>query len=170
MGIERDFAREAGFLTQWKLIGPFPNEGIDTPAPPETEYRDDAEYNGIDGKRVRWTNVRTPHIRGILDLLGLMDPNQNTVAYARAEFSIAEAGDAQIRLGSDDGIACWLNGEKVHSNDVDRGLTPDSDRVPVTLKSGSNVLLLKITQHGGGWAFCARVTDPDGNPISFSDE
>lgn len=169
MDIERDFAREAGFLTQWKLIGPFPNEGIDTPSPPETEFDGNAEYDGVDGKKVRWTNVRTPHIRGILDLMGLIQPNQNTVAYARAEFSVAEAGEAQLLLGSDDGIACWFNGERVHTNEVDRGLTPDSDKVPVQLKAGTNIVLLKITQKEGGWAFCARVTDPDGKPITFDD-
>jgi len=170
MGIDRDFAREAGFITQWKLIGPFPNEGLETPAPPETEFSENAEYDGLAGKKVRWTNVRTPHIRGILDLLGLFDPNQNTIAYARAELNLEEGGDALLLVGSDDGIACWLNGEQVHANEIDRGLAIDADQVPITLVPGENVLLLKITQGGGGWGFCARLTDPDRKPLSFIDK
>jgi HEAT repeat protein len=169
MGIDRDFVREAGFLTEWKIIGPFPNEGIDKPAPPETEFKEDAEYVGAAKKTVRWTNVRTPHIRGILDLAGLLTPNENGVAYARTTFNIKNGGDALLLLGSDDGIACWLNGEKVHSNNANRGLAIDEDRVEVKLNAGENVLLLKITQRTGGWAFCTRITDSNRKPWPFNE-
>ena len=161
MGDDRDFATEAGFISRWQIIGPFPNEGMDHAHPPETEFDETAEYEGANGKTVRWTNIRTPHIRGIVDLIGFMDPNQQTVAYARVEIEVERAGEAILKLGSDDGIAAWLNGKQVHKNDVDRGLAIDADEVPVTLIEGPNTLLLKITQRGGGWAFCARFVGPE---------
>ena len=56
-------------------------------------------------------------------------------------------------LGSDDGIEVWLNGAKVHSKDVPRGVTVDADRVPLELKAGENQLLLKIHNNSGGHGF-----------------
>ena len=59
----------------------------------------------------------------------------------------------------------WLNRKVVHANNVFRGLTPDEDKVNVTLNHGWNGLLLKVTQLNQGWAFCARFRKPDGSPL-----
>ena len=65
--------------------------------------------------------------------------------------------DAELLLGSDDGFAVWMNGSQVGANlEVGRWAQPDSDRFPVRLKKGRNVLLVKITQMGGEWGFCVR--------------
>jgi hypothetical protein len=37
---------------------------------------------------------------------------------------------------------------------------------PIKLKKGANVLMLKITQGGGGWAACARIVGNNGLPIA----
>jgi hypothetical protein len=69
-------------------------------------------------------------------------------------------------MGSDDGIKAWLNGKVVHTNNVDRGCVVDQDTAGVRLAQGTNVLMFKITQGGGGWAAAARLADNDGKPIS----
>ena len=56
-------------------------------------------------------------------------------------------------LGSDDGIAVWLNGQSVHENQVARGVSPNQDRVTLPLKAGENKLLMKIYNQGGGHGF-----------------
>jgi len=84
------------------------------------------------------------------------------VAYLKAELTVPQATDAMLLMGSDDGIKVWLNGTEVHSNNIDRGQIVDQDMAPITLKSGPNKLLLKITQGGGGWSACARIVGPDG--------
>ena len=56
-------------------------------------------------------------------------------------------------LGSDDGIAVWLNGKKILSKDVPRGVSPDQDTVSLMLKPGENELLLKIYNMRGGHGF-----------------
>ncbi len=48
---------------------------------------------------------------------------------------------------------------------LDRGAVPDQDRAPIKLKTGPNLLLLKITQGGGGWSACARIVAADRTPI-----
>ena len=69
-------------------------------------------------------------------------------------------------LGSDDGVKAWLNGEVVHSNNMDRGEAADQDTAPIRLKKGVNQLLLKITQGGGGLSACARIVGSDGLPMA----
>ena len=43
----------------------------------------------------------------------------------------------------------WVNGKKVHDNKVTRALAPAQDKVPVELKQGRNVILLKVDQGNG---------------------
>jgi hypothetical protein len=58
-----------------------------------------------------------------------------------------EAND-QIKLslflGSDEGIQVWLNGQKVHGNDVYRRCGKDQDIVDLKFEKGKNLLLVKI--------------------------
>ena len=56
-------------------------------------------------------------------------------------------------LGSDDGIAVWLNGRLVWAHDVPRGAGPDQDQVQLALRAGENQLLMKIYNQGGGHGF-----------------
>lgn len=58
-----------------------------------------------------------------------------------------------IDLGSDDGLAVWLNGKHVLANNVARGAAPDQDQAALTLQSGENRLLLKVFNQGGGHSF-----------------
>ena len=62
-----------------------------------------------------------------------------------------------MAVGSDDGVAVWLNGEEVHRNAVMRGIRPDSDLAAVKMKAGENRLLVKVEQGGGEWKFCLRL-------------
>ncbi len=100
----------------------------------------------------------------VMDLLKALG-GEECVAYARTWIHSAQQQPARLELGSDDGIKVWLNQQLVHAENVARALKPASDKVVVTLKPGWNLLLLKITQHNQGWAFCARLVKPDGSPL-----
>ena len=89
----------------------------------------------------------------------------NCAAYLKTRLIVPQSHAARLLLGSDDGVKAWLNGVVVLSNNVDRGLTVDQDLALVRLKKGTNDLLLKITQGGGGWAACARIIDSKGEPL-----
>ena len=63
-----------------------------------------------------------------------------------------------IGVSSDDSIKVWLNGEEVHKNAINRGRggTPANingyqDRFEVDLKKGANLLMVKVSERGGGW-------------------
>ena len=59
---------------------------------------------------------------------------------------------------SDDSIKVWLNGEEVHKMAVNRGrgglpanINGYQDRFEVDLKKGANLLMVKVSERGGGW-------------------
>ncbi len=162
LGVDEDFAAAAGFVTSWRVIGPFgagltawdqPLEGL-----PEAEATQ--PLHGLE-----WRRVDTPDIQGVVDLLALMEPRENVVAYAQAEFVSPVAGPAVLGIGSDDGIVVWLNGERVHQNNAARPVTVDEDKVAITLREGTNRIVLKILQGGGQWGYTVRVMASDGAPI-----
>jgi hypothetical protein len=66
-----------------------------------------------------------------------------------------------LYIGSDDGIQVWLNGRKVHDKKVTRRLSAAADKVPVELKTGKNLLLLKLDQGSGpgGLTLSAEARD-----------
>ena len=64
-----------------------------------------------------------------------------------------KAAQASAGLGSDDGLEVWLNGKKLLSKDVARGVLPSDDTVILDLQQGENRLLLKIHNQPGGHGF-----------------
>jgi formylglycine-generating enzyme required for sulfatase activity len=71
-------------------------------------------------------------------------------------------------LGSDDGLEVWLNGKKLLSENVARGVSPNSDTVPLQLNQGENRLLLKIYNQTGGHGFFFALEPPESNPAAQS--
>lgn len=151
----------AGFLTSWKIAGPFRQAGkdyaalFDIPFPPETDAA--AEWRLLPPA----TDPARPWLMDLLKALG----GEQCVAYARTWVFSDRATQARLEIGSDDGVKAWINHDLVLANNTARPLTPGSDKTTVTLKAGWNPVLLKITQNNQGWEFCARLLNPDGSPI-----
>ncbi len=103
-----------------------------------------------------------------MDLVELVGSKANVAAYAYAEVDLPQAGELLLKIGSNDGFKCWFNGQEVGRYDGGRGYSPDQDTLPVTAQQGLNKILLKISQHGGAWAFSARLTDQSGTPIDLA--
>ena len=72
------------------------------------------------------------------------------------------------KVGSDDSVKVWLNGEVVHTNAVNRGAGDFQDDFKVNLMAGPNVLLVKVSERGGG-GVCLPVSAARGpsDRVSF---
>jgi hypothetical protein len=103
-----------------------------------------------------WATLRAEY--GVVDLTQVYD-DWFVVAYAWAQIDMPEETHGVLGIGSDDSVKVWLNGQLVHKNLVTRGVIPDNDRVPVTLKKGKNQLVLKILNTGGPWGFACRLLE-----------
>ena len=91
------------------------------------------------------------------------------VVYGSVTLNSPRKQETTMLVGSDDGVKVWLNGEVVHYNPVTRGAGDYEDAFPVTLKQGTNVLLVAVDNRGHG-AFSgffgfAKDTDYTVNPI-----
>jgi hypothetical protein len=163
-----------GWVTRWRVIGPFDNTGLtgfDRVYPPETELRFAAEYEGKSGK-VRWLEATTVPGLGKLDLNRSFGAAKEVTGYAVAEFHADQPRPAQLRLGCKNAWKVWFNGRFLFGRDeYHRGAEIDQYRLPVDLKAGPNLILVKVCQNEEvedwtvEWEFQLRVTDALGTPI-----
>jgi HEAT repeat protein len=163
-------AHADGFLVDWWVVTPLPDtdgKGLERKDFPEEEIELDKEHR-IGERRFRWQKVQDLAVDGKLSLLPVFRRSEKLVTYAYAEVDSPAAREVLFKMGSDDGIACWLNGERVHLKNVSRPLKADDDSVPARLARGKNKVLLKISQKDGEWGFAFRITDRDGKPIDLS--
>jgi predicted esterase len=90
--------------------------------------------------------------RGV-DFIAEFGPTTDSVAYAFREVESEVAGEALLRLGSDDGVKLWVNGSLVLADHVKRALKSGEDEMLVPLAKGRNRILVKVGQAGGEWGF-----------------
>lgn len=164
-----------GFIPEWKIIGPFDNKdekGFAVVYPPETELKLEAEYTGQLGP-VKWAPITTDDDYGVIDIAKQVQNYKGSAMYAVTTFSSAAEQQVEIRLGTPNAWKMWLNGKPVFEREeYHRSSAMDQYRVPVTLKAGSNTILLKICQNEQtqDWAqryqFQVRVSDATGSAIA----
>ena len=71
-----------------------------------------------------------------------------------------EQPDVAMGVSSDDSIKVWFNGEVVHNNPMNRGrgnANAFQDTFDVNLNSGSNLLMVKVSERAGGWGMFVGV-------------
>ncbi len=147
-----------GFLTDWQVAGPYFQEGknhaqlFDIPFEPETAP-DKVKWSLMP---VSTTETGQP---GYLDLLKQLNGGEQRVAYLRTTIESPIQGPAKLQIFSDDGVKAWLNGQVVHSNNIARPIVPEPDQVAVTLKIGTNTLMLKVTQNNLPWGAIVKLHD-----------
>lgn len=152
----RTDAPEGLKLGPWYIIGSFSNADhrqFDTVYPPEQEIRLDAVYSGMGGSEACWRKVDGLIDGKVIDLHRYFTITEGAIAYLHRVLTAERPMKVALYLGSDDGIAVFLNGERIHAKDVPRGPAPDQDVVRAKLRAGDNDLLLKIVNRTGGWAY-----------------
>ncbi len=157
-----ELGRQRGCLSTWHIAGPFeaPVAATFTKLPFEPMGLDPdkplvyATANGTGS--LAWVAKSTDDIDGVVDLR-FLSKQDKVSALARSVIVTREAVQLELRCGSDDQLAIWLDGRLIHENFSARGLRPDEDRIPIDLAAGKHELVLRIGQEGGGWEFCARV-------------
>lgn len=163
-------------INAWWVVGPFDcaaERAMATPfgperAPSKSPSPRDTYGDGL-GSALRWRRVEReigagddPAAEFVVDLHAAFGgAREDAVAYAMTFVHSDHNRDVRLALGSDDGVAVWVNGELVHTNDVQRGYGSMQDSVPIRLRAGRNILLLKITQARGAWAFGAHLLESD---------
>jgi len=134
-------------LGTWQKIGPFYNggkEAFDFAFPPEKRIELGKSYGKLKWKACPQFVDGRPH--------GLKaDAHGSTYLYRT--LTAPKARKLNAFFGSDDGLAVWLNGRKIVSKNVFRGVSGEQDKVSLALAKGVNHLLLKVYNARGAHGF-----------------
>jgi len=153
----------------WNVVGPFPNPrqgaseisaALDSTYGPERDPALTASYAGPGGSRLRWKRAAAG-ADGQVRLKPLFTPNDWVAVYAVASLYSPTARPATLLLGADDAHQLWVNGTLVSQRQGRHVSQADDVAVPVQLRRGWNIVLLKDANLDGGWAFQLRAADPD---------
>ncbi len=145
------------FISCWSLRGPFES----------TAKMDGTDFLGGEADMTASVPVLSRDwAEGCLDiespenaLNAFYGQHENCCAYLLTVVESKVAQAAELLVGSDDGFAVWLNGKCLANRiELRRGLAVDQDRLPVSLRKGFNILMIKVSQGGGGWGVCARFS------------
>ncbi|MBW8040812.1 MAG: hypothetical protein FVQ85_12520 [Planctomycetes bacterium] len=157
--ILRNISKVKFYVMDWEVSGPYTRKGsnfsalFDIPFAPEIDS----------GKDAKWRKMPTgqdPAQPWYLDLLKALNGGHQRVAYLRTELQWPSDQQVKLWIGSDDGNKVWVNGKLVNANNIARGFTPDQDSAKVTLKKGSNTIMMKITQNNLPWGASLRIEEP----------
>ena len=117
-------------------------------------------------KELAWKPVKAAsHLIDFNEILGAETSNSAAYAVCYLE-SGSERKDLQLLMGSDDQGKVYLNGKELVKSLADRPAEKDQDKADgVTLNAGTNVVVFKVVNGGGGWQGCLRFKDKSGQPV-----
>jgi len=140
-------------VLHWRISGPYaanwPGLNVTTPV-------DAAIARRKPDSAGEWKDA-TADFRGVVDLDGWLGRHEQAVAYGIATIDAVEDGEAELLIGSDDGIRVWLNGAQVHEKSEQRPVVPGSDVVRVRLRRGANQLVVKLANDRSNWGWSVHV-------------
>ncbi|MGB7062189.1 MAG: LamG-like jellyroll fold domain-containing protein, partial [Candidatus Zixiibacteriota bacterium] len=85
------------------------------------------------------------------------------ITYAFTRVIADSAMAVYLRIGSDDGIKVWLNGDSVYANVNTGGWSLVQQTVAINLVQGVNRLLVKVKNTTGAYGFSMSVSESDGD-------
>jgi len=139
---------EAETLSPWSHIGPFGasdfKKAYNEAFPPEKSVNLSEVYE--DRKWVARPEWKDGAIHNTLK-------GDNSANYLFRTIEVSSARSLPVSFGRDDAIKVWLNGESVLAKETQGGVAKDQDKLTLELKAGSNQLLVKIINGGGGSGF-----------------
>lgn len=166
------FGVDGPFVREWLVLGPFPNEKLDTPDADGytrrgygTDYLAEVggessaalkprmKIRGPDGKTRETAVLKTDDAEGKLVLDDLLGTPKFKVAYVYTTIRADKAARAHCFIGADDSARVWVNDNEVYRdfNPNGRGLFPRHGYFTAELAPGDNRVLVKIDQVAGGW-------------------
>ncbi|HEY2895930.1 MAG TPA: glycoside hydrolase family 38 C-terminal domain-containing protein, partial [Gemmatimonadaceae bacterium] len=158
-------------VTSWLLAGPFT---LDTGALrlDRSDIGDPEKLFASAGDPVpgtpamRWRAEASDSL-GRVDLYSVFrDPKlDDRAAYALTYIRSPEARTVRLAVESDDDVVIWLNGRRVFRREIARELRSGADTIPLALASGSNRLLYRVVNRGGGFGLGARLLAISRDPI-----
>lgn len=175
-----DWAAGLGVVTDWWVIGPFKQDGVDPDTfrfPPELEIDLGRRYDSINNTptwRRPGNKPVTVEPTGWLTFhFAYMD---DSAIYALTHVTVEEATEAWFHLRADDDATLFVDDRLIGKYDHARGplgpwrpdgrtLLPDAMRFAVALEPGRHKVLLKIRNRNGPSGCSLAIARRNGTPL-----
>jgi cellulose synthase operon protein C len=163
---------ELGYVTSWRVVGPFDNEGkagFEGVMGPETALdapvERDAVWRGKE-RAVRWRPYPAlSYWLGYLDFDAVFRPDTQVCAYAETFVVSERARPLTLWVGAGGAVKVWWNGEPVLTDARYRQPDPDRHVAVVGAHEGPNRVLIKTCVDETTWGFFLRLGDAHGAPL-----
>jgi tetratricopeptide (TPR) repeat protein/transglutaminase-like putative cysteine protease len=166
--------RRLGFVTSWKIAGPFDDEGKRGFA---AAY---APEQGIDlaatmaGKvrEVAWRDLPSEAaVQGFVHLGATVRPAREVVAYALAVVDAPRDERVRLWFGGSGAAKVWVNGAVALADPGYHPARLDQRGALVSLRKGPNRILVKLCHQAGRFGFYLRLADErgDGRTLAAGD-
>jgi hypothetical protein len=99
-----------------------------------------------------------------IDLDRFFDDPVKSVTYGYTEFDAPRDQDAELWVGSDEGLRVWINGELVYHFAGSRRHRLPNERVPIRIRKGRSSCLVEASQKRGGYDFSLKICEPEEDP------
>ena len=153
-----DAAFEAGFVPQFSLIGAWDNEqgkAFDT-RPPEKGIQPDSSYPGIRGT-AEWIPGRSETRRGWIEIQERIQPGVWSAAFLGTTLHAKSQWSGTLIFHTSVPVRIWVNGTPAYEARFAEGVRSHAFSLPLTLREGSNSILIKTAQRTGSWNWGARL-------------
>lgn len=147
-----DLLAGRGFITQWNVAGPFEKGGAEGDALFDVNFGPEA-----DAGMAVWFPLQAEAIENGIVNLEKVYGGDHRAAYLVTNIVAEQAKSVTLGVGSDDSIKVWHGKENILAHEAVRPVGVDSNTVPLHLKAGDNLLMLKVIDLSGNWGACARV-------------
>jgi len=153
-----------GYITKWRYSGVYTakdEKGADScPAAHKEVFepeKPDCDYTKWP-KFVPAKDSKTPEVVTLHKCLGGV---QRTAYIVSCIYADADK-EAILEMGSDDMLKAWLNSEMIVDSPKYQALVRAAYKIPIKLKKGKNVLMMKVSQGGHNWEACAALKNANG--------
>ncbi len=163
---------ELGYITKFRVIGPFDNEGksgFDKVTPVEDKRMEapdlQASYEGRE-RPVSWRELPEITRNGFVAFGAVLRPFENVCALAETFVKSERARPLSLWLGAGGASKVYWNGAEVMKDASYRSPSPDRSVVMVGANAGWNRLLVKVCTTNSAWGFQLRLGDEQGGVAS----
>ncbi len=163
--------RRLGFVTQWRVVGPFDDEGkrgFETVHPPERALELEASYPGKGGDAV-WREVATEVVEaGFVHLGAALPREQEVCAHAVALVDFRHDQRVGLWFGASGAARVLVNGAVAIEDPGYHPARPDQRGAEVSLRRGVNRLQVKLCGQDGRMGIYLRLVDGRGGALAFT--
>ena len=158
-------------IESWLVAGPFALDTgtlrLDRSDVGEPAVLFASEGDSVPGVHaMRWRAEQSDSL-GRIDLYSVFrEPTlDDRAAYALTYIASPEARTVRLAVESDDDVVIWLNGRRVHRHEIGRELRSGADTIALALAPGTNRLLYRVVNRGGGFGLGGRLLSASRDPI-----